>query len=72
MPISSGWSLTTVNDRTTLTPTPEPMKHIIIPIGIAAAIMSALVITGQGNIDAGTFTYDPRDDMPANAQQKAP
>jgi hypothetical protein len=44
------------------------MRHILIPLGIAAAIMSALVITGQGHIDAGTFTYDPRNDRPANAE----
>ncbi len=45
------------------------MRHILIPLGIAAVIMSALVITGQGNIDAGTFTYDAKDDRPANAEQ---
>ena len=48
------------------------MRHILIPLGIAALVISALVITGQGEISAGTFTYDPRDDMPANAEQKAP
>jgi hypothetical protein len=48
------------------------MRHILIPLGIAATIIGLLVATGQGNIDAGTFTYDPRDDMPANAEQKAP
>jgi hypothetical protein len=44
------------------------MKHIIIPIAIAAAIIGLLVATGKGEIDAGTFTYDARDDMPAKAE----
>jgi hypothetical protein len=48
------------------------MKHIIIPIGIAALVIGLLVATGQGEFSTGTFTYDARDDMPANAQQKAP
>jgi hypothetical protein len=48
------------------------MKHILIPIAIAAAIIGLLVATGKGEIDAGTFTYDAKDDRPANAQQKAP
>jgi hypothetical protein len=48
------------------------MKHIIIPLGIAATIIGLLVATGKGEFSADTFTYDPRDDRPANAQQKAP
>jgi hypothetical protein len=44
------------------------MRHILIPLGIAATIIGLLVATGQGNIDAGTFTYDAKDDRPALAE----
>ena len=48
------------------------MRHILIPLAIAATIIGLLVATGQGEFSAETFTYDAKDDRPANAQQKAP
>jgi hypothetical protein len=44
------------------------MRHILIPLGIAALVIGLLVATGKGEFSAETFTYDARDDRPANAE----
>jgi hypothetical protein len=45
---------------------------VLIPIGVMLLISLGSIITGGAEFSPGTFTYDPRDDMPANAEQKAP
>jgi hypothetical protein len=41
---------------------------VLIPIGVMLLISLGSIITGGAEFSPGTFTYDPRDDMPANAE----
>lgn len=45
---------------------------VLIPIAAMLVISLKGIVSGGAEFSPGTFTYDPRDDRPANAQQKAP